>query len=97
MGKRDRTGVPRPRSRPAQGRVRNGRPETIYTLGNAALRVLRELVDVTDAPKNLTVDGYGAMLDVRLAGGHACRWVPLAHPAAPKAYQEAHSLLLCSR
>lgn len=65
------------------------RPETVITLGNAALRVLRELVG--DAgPRRLAVAGYGTERVVRF-NGRAIRWLPLAHPAAPAPYPAAHA------
>jgi len=65
-------------------------PELIVTLGNAALRVARELVDGgRDAPSKLNVREYGVTSKVRVAGRHA-RLLPLAHPASPRPYQEAH-------
>lgn len=71
------------------------RPEVVITLGNAALRVLRELVG-DDGPKKLALEGYGAERSIRLAGG-AARWFPLAHPAAPPAYMAAHEGWLSRR
>jgi hypothetical protein len=70
------------------------RPEVVVTLGNAALRVFRELaeVEVADDPGTaLRSDPatYGRRRPVRLGSG-AAEWVPLAHPAAPAPYQRAH-------
>jgi hypothetical protein len=70
-------------------------PEIVVTLGNAALRVLRELavVEAKDDPgKALRPDAatYGRPRPVRL-GSRTAEWVPLAHPAAPAAYQQAHA------
>lgn len=59
------------------------------TLGNAALRVLRELLGDAAAPTKLTVADYGTELSANL-NGHRVRWLPLAHPAAPRPYQVAH-------
>lgn len=64
-------------------------PELIVTLGNAALRVMRDLVEVETAPNRLHVPSYGARLACRLEG-RSLAWLPLAHPAAPAVYQEAH-------
>lgn len=65
-------------------------PALIVTLGNAALRVARELVDGgREVPGKLSVRGYGARYDIGVAGRQA-RLLPLAHPASPRAYQEAH-------
>lgn len=64
-------------------------PETIVTLGNAALRVIREIVG-DDGPSTLTVDGYGSERTVR-RNARTIRWLPLAHPAAPFRYQVAHA------
>lgn len=65
-------------------------PELIVTLGNAALRVARELVDGGhEVPAKLSIRGYGARYGVRVDGHHA-RLLPLAHPASPRPYQEAH-------
>lgn len=74
--------------------LRTARPELVVTLGNAALRVLRELcdVDAVDDPGTaLRPDEavYGQRRPVRI-GPATAQWVPLAHPAAPKPYQRAH-------
>lgn len=67
------------------------RPELIVTLGNAALRVMRRLVEAEDVSRrNVAVSMYGQRLAVRVDGRHV-EWLPLAHPAAPRAYQEAHA------
>ena len=68
----------------------DARPDLIVTLGNAALRVLRELVVTTSELRKLAVESYGTELTVRIAG-HVARWLPLAHPAAPIRYAEAHA------
>ncbi len=62
-------------------------PATVVTLGNAAARVLAMIAG--EAPRKLSVDGYGAERSIRM-DGHEARWLPLAHPAAPLRYQEAH-------
>jgi hypothetical protein len=62
------------------------------SLGNAALRVMRELVDDivgTDPGPRLRVAGYGTRSVVRVDGRNIA-WYPLAHPAAPQAYQDTH-------
>ena len=71
------------------------RPSMVVTLGNAALRVFRGLVAESDRerpPTKLSAgpDAYGLVLEVSL-GEKRLKWLPLAHPAAPKTYQEAHS------
>jgi len=67
------------------------RPELVVTLGNAALRVLARLAEVVGqpAPKKLDVEQYGLRLPIRVEG-RALEWLPLAHPAAPEMYQQAH-------
>lgn len=70
------------------------RPDVVVTLGNAALRVLREIseVEANDDPgKALRADpaSYGQRRPVRL-GSRLAEWLPLAHPAAPAPYQQAH-------
>ena len=62
-------------------------PELVVTLGNAALRVMGTLLSA--GPDRLDPDGYGTRFNVGL-GGRAVEWLPLAHPAAPKRYQDAH-------
>jgi uracil-DNA glycosylase len=62
-------------------------PELVVSLGNAALRVMGALLSA--GPDRLEVAGYGERLNVGL-GGRAVEWLPLAHPAAPQRYQEAH-------
>ena len=72
-------------------------PAVIVTLGNAALRVLRALVDVPVGPPKLSaLPGYGESLDVTV-GGSPIRWFPLAHPAAPAVYQAAHRRWIVGR
>lgn len=63
------------------------RPELVVTLGNAALRVMGALLSA--GPERLDPAGYGTRLTVGL-GAHTIEWLPLAHPAAPQRYQEAH-------
>ena len=62
-------------------------PELVVSLGNAAFRVMGKLLAA--GPERLEVVGYGERLNVGL-GGRAIEWLPLAHPAAPQRYQEAH-------
>jgi hypothetical protein len=70
--------------------LRSAKPELIVTLGNAALRVLRELVEADHAPARLNVATYATRLPCRFEG-RAVAWLPLAHPAAPAVYQGAHA------
>ena len=72
--------------------LEEARPSLLVTLGNAALRVVVGLGAVADgsAPKCLTTDGYGRARRIRL-GQREVEWLPLAHPAAPQMYQEAHA------
>ncbi len=69
-------------------------PSIIVTLGNAALRTLRNLVELdggADPGEAVGVDDrYGVPYSVQCEGRSA-RWYPLAHPAAPKKYQDLHS------
>lgn len=73
--------------------LRTASPDWVITLGNAALRVLTELADAVPnkAPRRLDAgDSYGQVVELQLVG-RSVRWLPLAHPAAPPAYQEAHA------
>lgn len=63
------------------------RPAVVVTLGNAAARVFSELVGLPQ--RKLTVAGYGQVVGVAVHGADVT-WLPLAHPAAPEAYQVAH-------
>ncbi len=85
-------------------RLRNelttARPDRIVTLGNAALRVFARLVGHTDennAPRQLSADSnvYGKPIATRV-DGRPVEWLPLAHPAAPKRYQDAHKVWLAA-
>ena len=68
------------------------KPEMVITLGNAALRVMRELVDFATAPAKLaaSMEVYGKPIAIQIEGKLRAVWYPLAHPAAPKVYQQAH-------
>jgi hypothetical protein len=72
--------------------LRTAAPESIVTLGNAALRVMRMLVDEfvgNDPGPQLHVAAYGKPCVVSV-NGRQIVWYPLAHPAAPERYQLAH-------
>ena len=71
--------------------LRECQPQRIITLGNAALRVFDGLLEKPGAHSKLSPDKtYGRPLSVRTAFGSSVEWIPLAHPAAPKAFQAAH-------
>lgn len=76
------------------GRLRreleSARPELVVTLGNAALRVMRGIAEEFSSLRQLSVDGYGAEQTLNV-GPRKMRWLPLAHPAAPARYLEAHA------
>jgi uracil-DNA glycosylase len=63
------------------------RPAVVVTLGNAAARVFSDLLGLPQ--RKLTVAGYGQVVCVTVHGANVT-WFPLAHPAAPEAYQVAH-------
>jgi uracil-DNA glycosylase len=67
------------------------RPERVVTLGNAALRVLRHLLQLPTGTERLSSDRelYGREVQVTL-DGRAVAWFPLAHPGSPDTYQSAH-------
>lgn len=68
-------------------------PDMIVTLGNATLRVLREIYHLHDSvPGKLSSDPsiYGRLYDVHLGESTKARLLPLAHPGAPRTYQDAH-------
>lgn len=56
-------------------------PDLIVTLGNAALRVMRALVEIrsSDPGVALTEASYGSEVEARL-GTRSVRWLPLIHP-----------------
>jgi len=65
-------------------------PALVVTLGNAALRVVREIVDGGgEVPRKLNVHSYGIHHSIGIAGSRASL-LPLAHPASPRVYQQAH-------
>jgi hypothetical protein len=76
------------------GRIRHeldeARPSTVVTLGNAALRVFRALLDSPAGPTKLSAQGGYAEEQLVHVAGRRLRWLPLAHPASPDRYQTAH-------
>ena len=74
------------------------KPELVVTLGNAALRVLNRLIEPASAEliQKLAVGGYGLRFKVTIAG-RSIECLPLAHPAAPTPYQDAHTKWLQSQ
>jgi hypothetical protein len=67
------------------------RPSRVITLGNAALRVFNTLLEQPTSLSKLSPGrSYGKSLSARTAHGLSVEWIPLAHPAAPVAYQDAH-------
>lgn len=76
-----------------RAQIEKCQPETVVTLGNAALRVLRELIDVnSDGPgPSLHADEtYGRRFTVSV-GSQQAMWLPLAHPSSTRAYQVWHT------
>ena len=75
-------------------------PDTIVTLGNAAVAVARKLLTFESgadtARLSHVAEKYGAPAKVRL-GSKVIELLPLAHPAAPKAYQTAHQAWSAAR
>lgn len=69
------------------------RPELVVTLGNAALRVLRKSLNAGELPAKLSADEgvYGKPYTLSVAG-RVLEVFPLAHPAAPQVYQNAHAM-----
>jgi hypothetical protein len=72
-------------------------PDLVVTLGNAALRVMRLTAAQNDAPAKLVADPSYGRERTLTAGGRRIRWLPLAHPAAPSAYKDAHGRWCRSR
>lgn len=67
------------------------KPETIVTLGNSALRVLRSVVDKHDgAPISGLESRYFGSPAVATIEDREMQWLPLAHSSSPKAQQDAH-------
>ena len=72
-------------------------PERVVTLGNAALRVFGKIVKGAERSiSKLSAESYGEPIDVRV-DGRSIEWIPLAHPAAPAVYQEAHKNWVAAR
>jgi uracil-DNA glycosylase len=67
-----------------------GQPDVVVTLGNAALRVLAAMADDRPAITKLVAENYGKTIGITISGVQFS-WLPLAHPAAPTMYQEAHA------
>ncbi len=71
--------------------LRDAAPTTIVTLGNAALRVLRELVPDAEAVEpRLSPDHYGRRLLIDV-NGRSVAWYPLVHPGGRGPVKQAHS------
>ena len=74
-------------------------PEEVIMLGATAFTVFARLVDLPkSAPHRLTASAsdYGHPAVAR-HHGHTIRWWPLAHPATPKVYREAHDVWMTRR
>lgn len=65
--------------------LESAHPQIAISLGNAAMRVLRNLLG-DPGPDRLDPSHYGRVIEV-----DGLRWYALAHPGAPRVYQEAHS------
>lgn len=75
-------------------------PTRCVTLGNAALRVFRQLVAAPQrSPQRLSTGAqtYGMPIPVTLPDGRQAEWLPLAHPASPVPYQRAHDRWIRAR
>ena len=80
------------------GELSVAQPDMIVTLGNAALRVINKLAEPGECKlrKLSADDSYGTVRSVRI-NGRDIDWLPLAHPAAPAVYQEAHKMWMGRR
>jgi len=71
------------------------KPDLVITLGNAALKVFSRFVqnEAIPVPEKLSSsrDHYGHRYNVKIIEGRKVTWLPLAHPAAPPAYQKTHA------
>lgn len=79
--------------------IETASPSVIVTLGNAALAVIRDLLPRSGGAdtRRLAASGdYGAVVKLRV-GERDVELLPLAHPAAPPAYQDAHQAWCTSR
>ena len=76
-------------------------PKKIATLGNAALRVLGQLITATKnlIPNKLSSkpEEYGKCLRIDIDEIKDIEWWPLAHPASPLDYQDAHKRWINNR
>jgi hypothetical protein len=67
-------------------------PDIVVTLGNAALRVFRGIAGkIGDIWKLRADSSYGSEV-FSSYDGRRIVWLPLAHPAAPRVYQEVHAV-----
>lgn len=71
--------------------LEEAKPSIIITLGNAALRVMRQILGTQSIPEKLVPSEalYGKPVDIAALGGKEIL-LCLAHPAAPKQYQIVH-------
>jgi uracil-DNA glycosylase len=79
--------------------IETASPDVIVTLGNAALAVVRDLLPRSggaDTRRLAASENYGALVKLRV-GQRDVELLPLAHPAAPLAYQDAHKAWCASR
>jgi len=80
------------------GELAECQPNRVITLGNAALSVFGMLIEGAPPIGHLAPDAsYGQTHEVRLSAGPPSQLLPLAHPAAPDRYQQAHARWLESR
>lgn len=74
--------------------LQTAQPELLITFGNAALRVLCEVLGDAgkDLPMKLSAEDekYGRRVEVSLGGELEFEVLCLAHPASPRDYQKAH-------
>jgi hypothetical protein len=81
----------RPRRDVLLRQLSDAEPDIVVTLGNAALRVFRAMAGKMGDIWKLRADSsYGAEVLVSFDDRRLV-WLPLAHPAAPRVYQDAHA------
>ena len=75
--------------------IKIAQPDQVITLGNAALRFLSSLISSgSETPKKLSPspEHYGKVFGNLEIDNTKFSLLPIAHPAAPQKYQEAHKL-----